>query len=168
MTSNSAADITEVKRHLDGREERFACRLVAREPNVTVVRFDHTARRVAGGFELPAGGRTDGFFWPRRPYGLYRIVGPEGALILHRFDAVEAIRLSEREVSYTDLLLDVLVGPSGTVLVEDEDHVEEYVRRGLLSEAQRTRIQRARDLLLRRHRAIEREAVRLLERLGAL
>jgi predicted RNA-binding protein associated with RNAse of E/G family len=168
MSANSPAEVAEVKRHLDGRVERFACRLVAREPDVAVLRFDHRRRRVAGGFVLPAGGRTYGFFWPRRPYVLYRITGPDGALILQRFDVVEGVRLGEREVSYLDLLLDVLVDPSGHVRVEDEDHVADYARRGLLSKARRARIERATAVLLRRHTAIEREAARLLARLGAL
>jgi len=161
-------DVIEVKRHLDGRVERFACRLVARERHVAILRFDHRGRRMAGGFELPAGGRTYGFFWPRRAYVLYRIVGPDGALIVHRFDVVESVRLGEREVSYLDLLLDVLVDPAGRVRVEDEDHVADCSRRGLLSKPQQARIGRAKMLLLRRHNAIEREAARLLARIGAL
>jgi hypothetical protein len=167
-SEQAAMEVIEVKRHLDGRVERFACRLVVRERHVAVLRFDHERRRMAGGFELPAGGRTYGFFWPRRSYVLYRILGPDGALILHRFDVAESVRLSEREVSYLDLLLDVLVDPAGRVRVEDEDHVEEYARRGLLSKAQQARIERAKALLLRRHSAIEREAARLLEGIRAV
>ena len=154
--------VVEVKRHLDGRVERFDCRPVLRRPQLAVLRFDHRARLRAGGFVLPAGGRTFGFFWRRRPYVYYRIEGPDGQLILHRFDVVEEVRLAAEEVSYTDLLLDVLVEPSGVVRVEDDDHVAEYARRGLLSATQLARIARARALLLRRHAAIEREANRLL------
>ena len=161
-------EITEVKRHLDGRVERFACRLVARRPHVVVLRFDHKARRRAGGFTLLAGGRTYGFYWPKRPYVLYRILAPDGALIVHRFDVVEGVRLAESEVSYTDLLLDVLVDPMGRVRVEDEDHVADHARRGLLTPAQRERIERAKAVLLRRHGAIEREAMGLLEEAGAV
>ncbi len=162
----SPSEVTEVKRHLDGRVERFACELVARERHRAVVLFYHRERREAGGFVLPAGGRTYGFFWPRRPYLLYRILGPDGALILHRFDVVEGVRLGEREVSYTDLLLDLLVDPAGGLRVEDEDHVEAFARRGLLSSAQLGRIGRAKTVLLHRHRAIAREGASWLARLG--
>ena len=154
--------VVEVKRHLDGRVERFDCGLVLRRTHLAVLRFDHRARLRAGGVVLPAGGRTFGFFWRRRPYVYYRIEGPDGQLILHRFDVVEEVRLADEEVSYMDLLLDVLVDPSGVVRVEDDDHVVEHARRGLLSAAQRARIQRARALLLRRHAVIAREAGRLL------
>lgn len=154
--------VTEVKRHLDGRVERFPCRLVLRRPQVAVLRFDHEEDREAAGLVLPGGSRSFGFFWPRRPYNLYRIVAPRGRLIAHRFDVVEEVRLDGEEVSYTDLLLDVWVDPRGGVRVEDEDEVTDYARRGLLSPAQRRRIERTRALLLRRHAAILREAARLL------
>ena len=154
--------VTEVKRHLDGQVERFGCRLVARRPHLTVLRFDHGAELRAGGFLFPAGSRSYGFFWRRRPYQLYRMVGPNGRLIAHRFDVVEGVRLDEDEVSYTDLLLDLWVDPQGGPRVEDEDEVAEYARRGLLSPAQRAHIERTRGLLLRRHAVIAREAARLL------
>jgi predicted RNA-binding protein associated with RNAse of E/G family len=158
--------ITETKRHVDGRVERFRCRLVLRRPHVAVLRFDLDKARRVNGLHFPRGSRTYGFFWPRRPYSLYRIADPRGRLIAHRFDVVEDVRLSETEVSYLDLLLDIWVAPDGTVRVEDEDEVAEHARRGLLSKAQRTRIERARALLQRRHRAIAAEAARLLAGAG--
>lgn len=155
-------EVTEVKRHLDGRVERFGCRLALRRPHLAVLRFDHKEARPAGGLRLPAGSRTFGFFWHRRSYVLYRIVGPDGRLIAHRFDVVEDVRLGETEVSYTDLLLDLWADTAGTARLEDEDHVIDYHRRRLLSHGQLDRIERVRVLLLRRHRAIAREAARLL------
>lgn len=157
--------ITEVKRHVEGGAYRFECELVLRQRHLVVVLFRHWRGRSAGGFPIPRGSSTHGFFWSRRPYSVYRIVGPNGGLIAHRYDIVEDVRLGEREVSYLDLLLDVWVAPDGTVLVEDEDEVADYARRGLLSRAQRGRIERARALVLRRHPAVAREAARLLERL---
>ena len=131
--------ITEVKRHLDGRTDRFDCRLLLRRPQLAVVRFDHEQQRRAGGYRIPAGSQTHGFFWPRRSYVLYRIVGPDGRLIAHRFDVVEDVRLGE---------------------------VEEFARGGLLVPGQHKRIDTTRDLLLRRHRVIVREAARLLDESG--
>ncbi len=154
--------ITEVKRHLDGRVERFDCRLVLRLPHAVVLRFDHASALRVGGCTIPKGSRSYGFLWRRRPYLLYRIQGPDGRLIAHRFDVVDEVRLGEREVSYTDLLLDVWVDAAGNARVEDEDEVVDYTRRGRLSTACRERIERTRELLLRRHPAIAREASHLL------
>lgn len=139
-----------------------------RRPHLVVVRFDYDEELRACGFLVPAGSRSYGFFWRRRPYQLYRMLGPDGRLIVYRFDVVDDMRLGEDEISYTDLLLDVCVDPQGDLLVEDENEVADYTRRGLLSRAQRERIERTRALLLRRHRAIAREAARLLARVGRL
>ena len=96
------------------------------------------------------------------------MLGPHGRLIAHRFDVVEDVRLAERDVSYTDLLLDVWVDPQGNARVEDEADVLEYARRGRLSAARQERIDRTRALLLRRHAAITREAARLLNQADSL
>ena len=154
--------VTEVKRHLDGRVERFQCRLVLRRPHLAVLRFDHAKPWRAGGLVVPRGSRTFGFFWRRRPYVLYRMEAPDGRLLGHRFDVVADVRLGDREVAYADLLLDVWVAAGGEPLVEDEGEVADHARRGLLSAGQRRSIERTRDLLLRRHAAIAREAARLL------
>ncbi|MEX2159473.1 MAG: DUF402 domain-containing protein [Dehalococcoidia bacterium] len=153
--------ITETKRHLDGSEHQFECELVLRRPDIVVVRFDHWEGRSAGGFDIPRGSRTDGFFWRRRHYSLYRMTGPDARPIADRFDIVEDVRFEESEVSYLDLLVDVWVAPDGTVLVEDEDEVEDHLARGLLSQAQRDRIERTAALLKRQHRRIIYEAARL-------
>ena len=157
--------ITEVKRHLQGDALRFDCELVLRRPQLLVVLFRHRGGRSAGGFSIPRGSRTQGFFWRRRPYVLYRIVRPDGGLIAHRYDIVTDVRLGEREVSYFDLLLDIWIAPDGTVRVEDEHEVAGHARRGLLSRAQVAAIGRARALVLRRHAAVAREAARLVRRL---
>ena len=155
--------ITEVKRHVDGRTERFRCELLLRRRHVAVLRFDHERERSAGGFLFPSGSRSFGFFWPRRNYLLYRMTGADGQLIAHRYDIVEDVRLGEQELSYTDLLLDAWVDPSGRLRFEDEEELADQRRRGVISSLQLTRIDRARDVLVRRHRLIEREALRLLE-----
>ncbi len=154
--------VSEIKRHLDGRVERFECLLLVRRPHVAVLRFDQREAREADGFAFPAGSRSYGFFWRRRPYLLYRMVDPAGRLIAHRFDAVEDMRLSERTISYTDLLLDVWVDALGNARVEDEDEVADCLKRGLLSTEQHRRIEQTRALLLQRHAIIAREAERLL------
>lgn len=154
--------ITEVKRHPDGAEHRFDCELVLRRPHLVVVLFEHWHGRSAGGFDIPAGSRTYGFFWSRRPYSLYRIAGPDGTLIAHRYDIVQDVRLGDREVSYLDLLLDIWVTPDGAVLIEDADDVAAWRQAGLLSAEQVGRIERAQALVLRRHRSIAGATARLL------
>jgi len=156
--------VIETKRHLDGSADVFECELVLRRRHLVVVRFDHWRGRSAGGFSIPRGSHTHGFFWSRRAYSLYRMTEPDGRPIADRFDVVEDVRLSASEVSYLDLLVDLWVAPDGAVLVEDEDEVADHLRRGLLSNAQRERIERTTALLLASHRRIVREAARMLEK----
>ena len=154
--------ITEVKRHLDGREVRFDLQLVLHRPHLIVASFVHPKALQRDGFTFERGSISYGFFWRRRPYVMYRMLDPQGQLVANRFDIVEDVRLSEREVSYRDLLLDIWSDASGMVLVTDQDDVADARREGTISNAQLERIGRTRDLILRRHRVIAAEAERLL------
>jgi predicted RNA-binding protein associated with RNAse of E/G family len=129
---------------------------------IPTVRFDHWRGRSVGGFRFPRGSVTHGFFWTRRRYSLYRMRGPDRRLIADRYDIVEDVRISEREVSYLDLLLDIWVAPGGAAQIEDEDEVLDHAHRGLLSGGQRSLIEETKALVLRRHHAIASEAEALL------
>jgi predicted RNA-binding protein associated with RNAse of E/G family len=155
--------ITEIKRHLDGRVQAFECDLVYAAPSLRVVRFQHPAETRLAGFHFPPGSYTFGFFWRARHYGLYRIMGPDGRLIAHRFDVIDAVRLRQASVEYLDLALDLWVSPQGRLVVEDAEEVSLYVRRGVLSLERALLVERTRRLLERRHRAIMAEAARLLQ-----
>lgn len=154
--------ITEVKRQLDGREECFELKLVLRRTHLLIAEYRFKKTLLADGFTLPRGARSYGFFWPRRPYIMYRMLDASGSLIANRFDVVEDVRLAERTVTYTDLFLDLWVGPDGTPHLEDQDEVTDAARDGLLSRSQLNRIEKTKELLLRRHWVIAREAARLL------
>lgn len=154
--------ITEVKRSPDGREVRFDLQLVQRHPHLVVASFLHPKALQRDGFTFARGAVSYGFFWRRRPYVMYRMLDTSGSLVANRFDIVEDVRLAERTVTYTDLFLDIWVDPDGTAHLEDEDEVTDAAREGLLSRSQLHRIEKTKELLLRRHRVIAREAARLL------
>ncbi len=154
--------ITEVKRHLDGRVERHSLRLVLRRPHLVVAFYEFARGLRTDGFTFARGSYTYGFFWKRRPYVMYRMLDPQGQLVANRFDVVEDVHLGEREVSYRDLLLDIWIDALGVVQIADEDDVADARREGALTDAQLARIERTRDLLVRRHRVIAAEAKRLL------
>jgi predicted RNA-binding protein associated with RNAse of E/G family len=149
------ATILEVKRYLNGREELFECERVLVTPNQAVVRFQIP---VDVGV-VPAGTLTLGFFWRWRNYNLYRFASPESEILGHRFDVVSEVRIAPDRVKYLDLFLDVLVWPDDSVEIEDQEDVDRAVAEGLLTSKQLRIIQRTRDLLLRSHRMIVREAM---------
>ncbi len=154
--------ITEIKQHPDGREVRFDLQLIQRHPHLIVASFVHPEAVQRDGFTFDRGAVSYGFFWRRRPYVMYRMLDASGSLIANRFDVVEDVRLAERTVTYTDLFLDLWVDPDGTPHLEDKDEVTDASRDGLLSRSQLYRIEKTKELLLRRHRVIAREAARLL------
>ena len=155
---SSAIPILEVKRFPDGRREEYACEAVLRRRDLLVVRFRHLSEREAGGFRIPSGSATYGFFWRRRPYVLYAIRDPEGEALAYRFDVVGEVRLRPGRVEFLDLGLDVWVDPSGRAWLEDEAEVEDMVSRGEISPDQRGLVQRTARYLLRRGRVVAAEA----------
>ncbi len=147
-----------MKRHLDGRVEEFLCDALTVTPEYAVVRF--VLDREIGGY--PVGTQTLGFFWRRRRYVLYRMLEPDGGPRKDRFDVVEGVTISPERLEYVDLFVDVVVERDGTAVVEDEEEMRAAWRRGLLNPAQVEQIEWTRDLLLRRHRRIIRDALKLV------
>ena len=153
------APVTEVKRRLDGSEERFACELVRATPSEAVILY----RLQSPAWGLPAPLLSYGFFWRRRPYICYRFVRPgDGAEVASRFDVVGRVELvpasaveGPAEVRYEDLLLDLWVwpgdGPGGSdqLLWEDEDELEAAISAGRIGPEAAGRVRRARGILLR-------------------
>jgi hypothetical protein len=153
------AKFTEVKRRLDGSEERFDCTPVHLTDDVAIVEFRIP---VAVG-DVPKGSTTIGWFWRRRPYNLYRFVGKDGNPLLHRFDVVDEVRIEEDSVEYLDLIVDVLVSPMGEITIEDEDELQRAAKRGAVDEGRVDAIERALTTITRDWRRIVREALRQLE-----
>ena len=73
------------------------------------------------------------WFWPARNYNLYRMRGPDGAPLAHRFDAVSAVVIEDDAVTYRDLALDWWVTADGALIEEDRDEFDELVREGRLT-----------------------------------
>ena len=146
--------ITEVKRRLDGSEQRFDCALVRRASSLVVALYQ---------FDSPAGPIDSyGCFWTRRPYLCYHMVHREdGREWATRFDVVREMHLDATEVRYTDLLLDLWVDAEG-VRWEDEEEVEVARLIGDLDASDLARIDRARAVLTRRHRTVAVEVRRML------
>ncbi|HEY7283444.1 MAG TPA: DUF402 domain-containing protein [Actinomycetota bacterium] len=148
----------EVKRRLDGSEERFECELVHRTDSVAVVSF----RLPAAVGDVPKGSTTFGWFWSRRPYNLYRFMSRDGDALLHRFDVLDEVRIGDGLVEYLDLIVDVLVSPTGEVTIEDEDELTAAARRGRVDEGRVDAVERALTTITRDWRRIVREALAVL------
>ena len=162
-----AETVIEVKRTLDGREQRFRTEPVHRAPNLLLVLY-----RIRAGAGPDGALDSYGCFWPRRPYTCYHMVRPPGAPdagreVESRFDIARDIRIAGGEVRYLDLLLDLRVR-GGQARWEDEDELAAALRGGSLDAAGGAYVERARRVLARRHRRVAGEIRLLLRRLGRI
>ena len=167
-SDGAAASVVEVKRTLDGREQRFETELVQRTPSLLLVLY----RIERGAASLD----SYGCFWPRRPYSCYHMVRPPGAPdagreVVSRFDVVRDVAISSGEVRYLDLLLDLWVRDGKGRRIarwEDEDELAAALRDGLLDAAGGAYVARARRTLQRRHRRVVGEIRGRLRALGRI
>ena len=148
----------EVKRRLDGSEERFPSRPLRVTEDLAVVSF----RLPAAVGDIPKGTTTLGWFWRRRSYNLYRFLGKSDDVLLHRFDVLDEVEITDDAVSYLDLIVDVLVSPTGEVTIEDEDELRAAAKKGLLDDRRVRAIERALTTITRDWRRIVRGAMAAL------
>ena len=89
----------ETKRTLDGRVQRFSTQLLLRTPRFVAVRYalGGATAFTLGGFVIPPGSVSTGFFWRGRAYNLYHFTRADGTPIADRFDVVERVRIG-REI----------------------------------------------------------------------
>ena len=149
-----------------GKVLEYEVDLVHRDRSVAIVRFE---MKHGGGpprlpVEVPAGSVSYGYFWPRRPYSLYRWLSPDGSVVAHRFDAVCDVHVTAEEVAYHDLVLDWWVLPDDELIEEDRDELEELLASGSITPADARRANEAAQQIFSRYRHIIDEVVDLERR----
>ncbi|MCC7364361.1 MAG: DUF402 domain-containing protein [Dehalococcoidia bacterium] len=164
----SPRPIIERKTKPDGSERTYPCELVHLAPTFAVIRFHMQIGGTIFGtpIAIPPNSVSDGWFWRNRPYNLYRMRGPDGAILAHRFDAVTDVRLSPDEVAYRDLVLDWWVAADDTLIEEDRDELEELIGAGALTIADAERAEEAARLVFSRYRHIIDDVAKVERQLG--
>jgi predicted RNA-binding protein associated with RNAse of E/G family len=152
--------VVERKVKPDGNAREYPVELVHDAGGLVVVRFQMTrgGTQAGGRIVIPAGSTSDGYFWKKRPYNLYRMKTADGAIIAHRFDAVKNVAFDGAVVLYEDLILDWWVLPGGEVIEEDRDEYEAARAAGTVSAADSARTDDAARQVLGRYRHIIDEA----------
>jgi uncharacterized protein DUF402 len=121
----SAPLVIERKRRLDGTFVEFECARLAVQPGRrAVLRYVIAEERELEGTSLllPAGTVTIGHYWVDRPYNVYHWVDRGRTLAYYCSIAAETV-IEQGRVEYLDLTVDVLIDPSGSALVLDEDEL---------------------------------------------
>ena len=157
--------IIERKEKPDGSVREYACTLLHMDRSVAIVEFVMAKGGAIFGtpIEVPPGSVSHGYFWKRRDYNLYRMRGPGGAIIAHRFDAVADVHFGEEAVSYRDLILDWWVTPEDVLIEEDRDEFDSALKAGAVTEKDLAATRRAEQAIYSRYRHII-DDVAVLER----
>jgi len=123
VDSQTRATITERKARLDGSVVEYDCEpLVVEEGRRAVVRYVTERDRVIEGTDLVLrkGTVTIGHFWTDRPYNVYHWLDG-GRTVAFYVNIATDTTIEPALIAYLDLVVDVLIRPSGALEVLDED-----------------------------------------------
>lgn len=119
------APITERKTRLDGSVVEYACETLALEAGRrAVVRYVSEQDRPIEGTDLVLrkGTVTVGHFWTDRPYNVYHWLDRGRTVALYVNIATDTT-IEPGTIAYHDLVVDVLIRPSGAIEILDEDEL---------------------------------------------
>lgn len=74
---------------------------------------------------IPKGSYTIAYYWMNQPYNLYFWRDNKGNYIGSYFNIVRNTKVTDKIVSFEDLIIDVLVLPEGESFILDEDELPE-------------------------------------------
>jgi predicted RNA-binding protein associated with RNAse of E/G family len=123
--SQTRATITERKTRLDGSVVEYACEpLVVEEGRRALVRYVTERDRPLEGTDLVlrTGTVTVGHFWTDRPYNVYHWLDRGKTVGLYVSVATDTT-IEPAAIAYRDLIVDVLIRPSGAIEILDEDEL---------------------------------------------
>jgi predicted RNA-binding protein associated with RNAse of E/G family len=125
VARQTSTTITERKTRLDGKTTEFVCERIVLEPRRrAVLRYvsDREWAIADTDVRVPVGTVTVAHYWIDRPYNVYHwLVG--GRTLAYYCNIVTDTRIEPDLVAYTDLVVDVLLRPSGAADVLDEDEL---------------------------------------------
>ena len=125
MDSQTRGTITERKTRLDGSVVEYACETLALEPGRrAVVRYVSEQDRPIDGTDLVlrTGTVTVGHFWTDRPYNVYHWLDG-GRTVAFYVNIATDTTIDPAAIAYQDLVVDVVIRPSGAIEVLDEDEL---------------------------------------------
>jgi predicted RNA-binding protein associated with RNAse of E/G family len=154
VARQTSTPITERKTRLDGTTTEFVCEPIVLEPGKrAVLRYvaDRAWAIAHTDMRVPVGAVTVAHYWVDRPYNVYHWL-VDGRTLAYYCNIVADTRIEAELVAYTDLVVDVLLRPSGAADVLDEDELPHD-----LAPAHRLAIAKALEVLIANPRFLIRE-----------
>ncbi|MGQ9629984.1 MAG: DUF402 domain-containing protein [bacterium] len=146
--------VREIKHSPDGETLTFICEALYLGADMAVLRYVSDRVYSFNNITLPPGTVTEGYYWRDRNFLCWKLTGPDGKLLGHRFDICEIIRIGGDVVEWMDLALDLWVDAGGEARFLDEDEVESYRIRGALTPSQLDIISHTKEYLMGNYPAI--------------
>ena len=153
------ATCEEVKRSLLGGEVTYNCELVALSGNFGILKYELDREWRVGNLSLPPGAVSYGLYWVDRPYTLYLWFDNGREPVAYYFNLADSVSLSAQQFVWRDLVVDILVWPTGKVEVLDESELPESLDRKLTQY-----IESSKELVLQSYKSIIKEADTMLSR----
>lgn len=111
----------------NGTVTEYDCRVVARNEQQLVLLYEipqsFTMEVNNHPVNIPSGTMTVGFYWEDRPYNVYHWRAKDGRYLGSYFNLVKGTSITERLVTYVDLIVDVMIFPDGSHAVLDLDEL---------------------------------------------
>ena len=126
--------VTEIKYAPGHKEESWECEVLEMDaPRSARIRYVSDGDYEIEGVTLPVGTVTDGMYWKDRPYHVWQLTTPDGTVAGYRFDVCMNTHIWRGKIIWTDLGLDLWVPNGGDAVWQDEDEVQELLRREHMS-----------------------------------
>ena len=131
MSSLCTPDIEIIERKIryDGTTIDHACLLIEAQQDKIIlyheVQYSFTMAANDTKLTIPKGSYTVAYYWGNRPYNLYVWRDQDGGYLGSYFNIVKDTCITDEVVSFEDLILDIMVLPSGKFFILDEDELPE-------------------------------------------
>lgn len=123
----------ERKRRYDGTVAEYACRFIRREGQELILLYvvpeSFRIEAVHETVHIPPGTVTVAYYWEERPYNAYHWRAPDGTYLGTYFNLVRETAIAHNAVTYEDLIVDIMVLPSGHHAVLDLDELPQPLSR---------------------------------------
>ncbi|KAA0745541.1 DUF402 domain-containing protein [Bacillus sp. AY3-1] len=125
----SDIEIIERKIRYDGTTIDHACLLIEAQQDKIIlyheVQYSFTMAANDKKLTIPKGSYTVAYYWGNRPYNLYVWRDQDGGYLGSYFNIVKNTCITDEVVSFEDLILDIMILPSGEFFILDEDELPE-------------------------------------------
>ncbi|PES78498.1 DUF402 domain-containing protein [Bacillus cereus] len=122
-------EIIERKIRYDATTVDHICLLIEAQPEKIVlyheVQYSFTMAANDKKLTIPKGSYTAAYYWRNCPYNLYVWRDQDGSYLGSYFNIVRNTYITDGVVSFEDLILDIMVLPSGEYFILDEDELDE-------------------------------------------